>query len=81
MNIYRSRSTGESSAKLGSCEECGRYTSDVWIQAHMERVTYDAEEFNVYRCYTFGHRECLKAKRTIPFQIAVRALSTTTPDG
>ena len=61
---YTIRSTGSSSEKLGLCEICNQYASDVHIQRTRFHVFEDKPEQFACGGYSFGHRDCLESKRT-----------------
>lgn len=75
MNKYRYqlRSTGQSSSRYGTCEVCGEYCPDVFIQIEEVQYSLLPEEKNVipeefawthFGCHTlFGHKECLESKQ------------------
>ena len=47
------KNTGESSAKFGNCEVCGKYCSEVF--------TYKTKEHNLL----FGHKKCLESQNEL----------------
>lgn len=67
--VYRIKSTGHSSTRLGPCEVCDVHASEVFLQ--VEGLTFDNDgELAVthYECTDlFGHRNCLiESRRSAP---------------
>lgn len=69
---YRLYSTGDSSAKYGVCEVCGKHATEVFHQVE-ERAFYYPENGQTYMGWTqhlchsfFGHETCLRGKRRHP---------------
>jgi hypothetical protein len=67
MCRYTLHNTGESSAKYGKCEVCGRHASEVWYQ--IEERTYEPLPGDTGPFWThegcvnlFGHKKCLLAQ-------------------
>ncbi|MCL4296270.1 MAG: hypothetical protein KJ077_11100 [Anaerolineae bacterium] len=59
---YRLSSTGNSSAKYGPCEVCGKHASEVFSQS--EEREYEPGQWTGLGCHSyFGHKECLEGKR------------------
>jgi len=65
---YQLHNTGESSAKYGDCEICGRHASEVWFQT--EERTYAPLPGETGPFWThegcvdlFGHKKCLLSKQ------------------
>jgi hypothetical protein len=67
MNRYRYRikSTGESSAKYGACEVCGKHVSEVFYQVEEKFFRFPAGSgWTQHDCRSyFGHRACLMDRR------------------
>lgn len=61
--VYRIKSTGNSSARFGPCEVCGKHVSEVFIQT--EGKIYQPKEMTYYQCNKslFGHEVCLIQQR------------------
>lgn len=58
---YRMESTGDSSAKYGPCEVCGKHCTEIFHQVEERRY---GNEWTQAGCNNdFGHADCLKAKR------------------
>lgn len=59
---YRLITTGDSSAKYGPCEVCGKVATEVFHQT--EDREYEPGQFTGHECKSlFGHRECLMGAR------------------
>jgi hypothetical protein len=66
MYNYKLISTGDSSAKYGNCEVCGKHCTEIFQQ--IETQDYIDENNKVsqthYGCNSyFGHKECLESKQ------------------
>lgn len=66
--VYTLVRTGASSDKYGSCEICGEFAADVYLQRREARIDLNpihGRKGRTYRgCSTlFGHKECLLRKR------------------
>ena len=63
---YRIKSTGDSSAKFGPCEVCGKHASEVFYQVEERKYTRydDSTGWTRYECRDFfGHEKCLRGQR------------------
>lgn len=59
---YRLFNSRCSSARLGDCEVCNKYVSDVFHQ--IEEREYEPKAWTQHECNSyFGHRDCLLGKR------------------
>lgn len=69
MYRYKLVSTGDSSARYGNCDVCGKHVTEVFIQREERRYRFEHngkiyEGWTGEGChYLFGHKECLIAKR------------------
>lgn len=60
--VYRIKSTGDSSAKFGPCELCGKHVSEVFLQT--EGRIFEPNQVTHYKCKDwFGHESCLISQR------------------
>ncbi len=65
--VYRIKSTGHSSARLGGCEVCGEHVTEVFLQVEGLTFDNDGELAITYAdCRDlFGHRGCLLEGRKL----------------
>ena len=66
MFHYKVISTGESSAKYGNCEICGKRCAEVFHQIESSDYTdYEGNHSRTYyNCHEyFGHKECIESKQ------------------
>lgn len=66
---YNLSSCDESSNKLGICQVCGKYVTEVFIQIEERHYNFTHNNINYegwthHNCNTlFGHENCLKSKQ------------------
>jgi len=60
---YRIRTTEDSSHRYGNCEICGKHCAEVFIQSSIKVCEIDGKKFAAHDSNSFGHEECLIAKR------------------
>lgn len=53
------------SDRLGNCEICGEFVSDVYSQTRTHIKTIGGEGHEIYDGNAFGHKECLIGIRKI----------------
>lgn len=56
---YNLRQQHASSDKLGNCEICGKFVSDVYSQSKEHKFMFGGKEHWAYDSDVFGHKECL----------------------
>jgi hypothetical protein len=65
--VYRIKSTGSSSDRLGACAVCGKHASEVFLQVEgriFKDATNNELSITYHKCrMRFGHRECLLTQR------------------
>jgi ABC-type phosphate transport system auxiliary subunit len=66
MYTYKINSVGDSSAKYGNCEVCGKHATEVFHQVETKQYTRPdgTQGFTRHNCHNiFGHEQCLVSKR------------------
>jgi hypothetical protein len=63
MFTYKLNSVGCSSSRVGNCEVCNTYVSDVFIQSKFKKFIYGGVDRFSLVSQIFGHRQCLEKIR------------------
>jgi hypothetical protein len=63
MYNYKLSSAGCSSSRVGNCEICNKFVSDVYIQTKSKKYDYKGYQGYSHVSSTFGHNKCLEGVR------------------